>query len=66
VNRHGIATQNTQQAVEISGQVGQGLLSLDVSFIPRKPAPCALQVHCSGRAAEHVLNFDRVSVGVNK
>lgn len=40
--------------------------SLRVSSIPRKPVQYAFQVCCSRRATEHVLNFDPVSVGVNK
>lgn len=42
------------------------MLSLHVSFIPRKPVQYAFQVCSSRRATKHVLNFDPVSVGVNK
>lgn len=66
VSEHCLTTQMHSSAVEVSGQMGQEMLSLDVSFISKKAAICAFQVRCSRRATKHVLNFDRVSGGVNK
>lgn len=52
VSEHRLTTQMPSSAVEVCGQKGQGMLSLDVSFIPRKPAISAFQVHCSRTATK--------------